>query len=50
MGKLGEVFGYGVDILNDAIETIKDAKEIIGGRFIILDAINNDSVITQTAS
>ena len=31
--------------MNDAIETIKDATKIIGGRFIILDAINNNRVI-----
>ena len=38
-------FKIGRYVLNDAIETIKDAKNIIGGRFIILDAINHDRVI-----
>ena len=38
-------FKIGRYILNDAIETIKDATKIIGGRFIILDAINNKRVI-----
>ena len=38
-------FKIGRHILNDAIETVKDAKTIIGGRFIILDAINHNRVV-----
>lgn len=32
-------------LLDDAIETIKDANNVVGGRFIILDAINEKKVI-----
>lgn len=32
-------------LLDDAIDTIKDTNKIIGGRFIILDAVNVEKVI-----
>jgi len=32
-------------LLDDAIETIKDANHVVGGRFIILDAVNKKKII-----
>lgn len=36
----------GAYLLSDAIETIKDASDIVGGRIIVLDAIYHPKVIT----
>jgi len=38
-------YKIGLNILDDAINTIKEAYQIVGGRFIILDAVNIPKVI-----
>lgn len=38
-------YKIGQNILDDAIDTIKDSFNIVGGRFVILDAINIKKVI-----
>lgn len=46
LGKSNQNFHtIGQYILSDAIETIKDASLIIGGRVVVLDAINHPKVI-----
>lgn len=35
----------GAHILSDAIDTVKDTSMLVGGRFIVLDAVNHDKVI-----
>ena len=39
------VYNIGSYILSDSIDTIKEASNIIGGRVIVLDAINHPKVI-----
>jgi len=38
-------YKIGLNILDDAINTIKEAYQVVGGRFIILDAVNTPKVI-----
>jgi len=38
-------YKIGLNILDDAINTIREAYQVVGGRFIILDAVNVPKVI-----